>query len=143
MTATTEPRWSRAYDALADHAAWEQARRVAAYPAMIEAGAIAPAVASADLAVWAAIVADWRRVTEGLRPPVADVQIWRKRQAIHDTLIRARTRPCADQGAAAIRITLLEALFWHYRRPRPTIWDCLDTTAAIRRELVAPAAEAA
>lgn len=113
-------------DAVRDHAdilaAAEAAhdRRVEAYPALVERGQLAADDAAADIAAWAALVAEWRWIITGRDAPPPSFTLFDRIDAVDRAIERARLALARNRRNADLQrqLDLYLAMRWHLSRLR-------------------------
>jgi len=113
-------------DAIRDHAAILAAaqaahdRRAEAYPALVERGQLAPDDAAADIAAWAALVAEWHWINTGRGAPPASWTLFDRIDAVDRAADRARLALSRNRRNADLQrqLDLYLAMRWHLSRLR-------------------------
>ena len=135
-------------DAIRDHAAILAAaqaahdRRAEAYPALVERGQLDAAEAAADIAAWAALVAEWRWIITGRGAPPASWTLFDRIDAVDRAADRARLALSRNRRNAELQrqLDLYLAMRWHLSRLRwgdPEVHFMASVGHAHRAALVA------
>lgn len=135
-------------DAIRDHAAILAAaqaahdRRVEAYPALVERGQLGADDAAADIAAWAALVAEWRWIITGRGAPPASWTLFDRIDAVDRAVDRARLALSRNRRSAELQrqLDLYLAMRWHLSRLRwgePEVHFMASVGHAHRAQLVA------
>lgn len=113
-------------DAIRDHAAILAAaqaahdRRAEAYPALVERGQLSADDAAADIAAWAALVAEWHWIITGRGEPPASWTLFDRIDAVDRAVDRARLALSRNRRNADLQrqLDLYLAMRWHLSRLR-------------------------